>query len=464
MPTLQRFKVLSSVLILVGVACSASAIASAPCRIRIVDESNGWPVPLVELETTHHVRFVSDNAGVIAFDLPELMNVETWFHVRAHGYSVAKDRFGYAGVRLTPQPGKTMTITVQRQLPGKRLGRLTGHGLFAESQKLGDKLNWKEQGIAGCDSVQNVIHNGQLHWGWGDTSLAKYPLGRFHMTGATTALQPLKTLEPPLGLRFEYVTDAQGQTRDVGKMPGAGPTWLNGYVSLPDKNGIQRLGATYSKIKPPLEEYERGLCIWNEQTQKFDLLKTLWKKSEQSPQPPPSPQGHAVIWRDAAQQDSVLFGDPFPTLKCPATFEAWSSPATWRHLDVQPNVSVKGSLKTIEAHRGAIAWSAFRKKWVTIFTQKGGDSSYLGEIWYAEADSPMGPWRDAIKVVTHDNYTFYNPQLHPGFVSADSSVLLFEATYTATFSAAVVPTPRYNYNQVMYRLDLDEWPWKSASQ
>ena len=25
---------------------------------------SGWPVPLIELRTTHQVRFVSDNAGV----------------------------------------------------------------------------------------------------------------------------------------------------------------------------------------------------------------------------------------------------------------------------------------------------------------------------------------------------------------------------------------------------------------
>ena len=53
---------------------SSSVCATEPCCIKIIDESNGWPVPLVELRTTHQMRFVSDNAGVIAFDLPELMN------------------------------------------------------------------------------------------------------------------------------------------------------------------------------------------------------------------------------------------------------------------------------------------------------------------------------------------------------------------------------------------------------
>jgi hypothetical protein len=80
----------------------------------------------------------------------------------------------------------------------------------------------------------------------------------------------------------------------------------------------------------------------------------------------------------------------------------------------------------------------------------------LGEIWYAEADSPFGPWGSAVKVVGHDNYTFYNPHLHPEFTAPDSPVLLFEGTYTATFADRPPATPRFDYNQILYRLDLDD--------
>jgi hypothetical protein len=435
------------------------AVAVEPCRILIVDESTGWPVPLVELETTHHVQFISDNAGVIAFDLPELMNIETWFKVRSHGYFVDPDGFGFRGVRLIPRPGKTLTVRVRRRLAAKRMGRLTGAGLFAESQKCGDDLNWNEQNIVGCDSVQNAVHNGKLHWGWGDTSLAKYPLGRFHMTGATTALKPLESLEPPLRVRFDYLTDDQGIPRSVAKMPGEGPTWLGGYASLTDRSGKQRLVATYSKIKPPLTEYETGLCVWNDQTKSFEHLKTLWERSEQESNSPKTPKGHPVIWKDESAREWMLFGDPFPTLKCAANYEAWSSPESWTHLDSPQTVPVRASGESVKPHRGAIAWNQYRGKWVTVFTQEGGDSSYLGEIWYAESNSPMGPWRDAIKIVTHEHYTFYNPQLHADWVPSGSPILFFEGTYTHTFSETQQPTPRHDYNQMLYRLDLDQWPW-----
>ncbi len=437
----------------------AFAAAVEPCRLLIVDEGNGWPVPLVELETTNHVRFASDNAGVIAFDLPELLNTETWFSVRGHGYFVDPDGFGYQGVRLTPRPGATLTVKVHRRLAAKRIGRLTGLGLFAESQKCGDDLDWGEQGIAGCDSVQNAVHNGRLHWGWGDTSVAKYPLGRFHMTGATTAVQPLKSLEPPVRLRFDYVTDDRGDSRDVAKLPGDGPTWVSGYVSLADRTGKQRLCATYSKIQPPLTEYERGLCVWNDQLERFQHHATLWTQSESNPRPPEAPTGHTVLWEDESGDSWVLFGDPFPTLKCAAKFESWASPESWIRLDAQQTVPVRSSGASVKPHRGSIAWNDFRGKWVAVFTQDGGDASYLGELWYAEADSPMGPWRDAIKVVTHDEYTFYNPRLHAAWVPNGSPVLFFEGTYTHTFSKTKHPTPRHDYNQILYRLDLDQWPW-----
>jgi hypothetical protein len=88
--------------------------------------------------------------------------------------------------------------------------------------------------------------------------------------------------------------------------------------------------------------------------------------------------------------------------------------------------------------------------------QAFGEPSAFGELWYAEAKSPFGPWGRAVKVLSHEDYTFYNPKLHPEFTSPDSKVLFFEGTYTMTFSNNKRPTPRYDYNQILYRLDLDD--------
>jgi hypothetical protein len=434
----------------------ARADERAPCRIDVVDKETGWPVPLVELRTTHQARFVSDNAGVIAFDLPELMGRETWFTVTADGYEVPADGFGNRGVRLTPQPGQSLTVKVNRTSIARRLGRITGAGLFAESQKLGENLDWPESGLLGCDSVQNAVHRGRLFWAWGDTSLARYPLGIFHMTSATSEVQPLDSFEPPLRLALDYFRDDAQRPRGVAQMPGSGPTWLTGYVSLPDSSGESRLVATYFKINPPLEAYECGLCVWNDVTEHFEPLRTVWKKSDGPSKHPPVPQGHPVFVDGDGGQKWVLFGDPLPKLRCRATFEAWKDQKSWEVIKPQDELlsAVDGS--SVAPHTGSIAWNAYRKRFVTVFMQKFGKPSAFGELWYAEAESPYGPWGRAVKVLSHKNYTFYNPRLHPEFTPADSPILLFEGTYTQTFADRPEPTPRYDYNQILYRLDLDD--------
>jgi len=107
------------------------------------------------------------------------------------------------------------------------------------------------------------------------------------------------------------------------------------------------------------------------------------------------------------------------------------------------------------AHAGSVYWNEYRKRYVMITTEFLG-SSVLGEIWYAEADTPIGPWCYGVKVVTHDKYSFYNPKHHPYFDKDGGRVIYFEGTYTTFISGAPFPTPRYNYNQIMYKLELDD--------
>jgi hypothetical protein len=460
----RRFS--SGLAFLVGVF-SGSRLAAAetpppPCRIEVVEKGAGWPVPLVELRTTHQVRFITDNAGVIAFDLPELMGRETWFDVIGHGYEIPKDGFGYRGVRLEPEPGKTLRVEVVRTILARRLGRITGVGLFAESQKLGGERDWPEGGVLGCDSVQNAVHRGRLFWLWGDTTLARYPLGIFDGTSATTPMEPLTSFEPPVHLKFDYFTDAAGAPRGVAKMPGDGPTWVTGYLSLPDKSGTSRLVASYTKIKPPMDAYEWGLCVWNDAAASFERLRVVWTKSDAAPKPPPIPEGHPVLWKDPSGREWVLFGNPLPTLRCPATFEAWQDSATWETLKPQETLASTTDGQPVKLHSGSIAWNVWRKRWVTVFMQAFGKPSAFGELWYAEADAPAGPWGPAVKVLTHENYTLYNPRLHPEFTPSDSPILIFEGTYTMQFADRPPPTPRYDYNQVLYRLDLDDPALKPA--
>src|SRR5215207_2845808 len=97
MTDLLKSRLVSAAVIVAGALSAFAAELHAPlipCRIEVVEKQTGWPVPLVELRTTHHARFITDNAGVIAFDLPEGMGREVWFDVIGHGYEVPKDAFG----------------------------------------------------------------------------------------------------------------------------------------------------------------------------------------------------------------------------------------------------------------------------------------------------------------------------------------------------------------------------------
>lgn len=444
---IQRFAALWLLPVLV-------AQAAEPFRVEVVDKENGWPVSLVELRTTAHTSFFTDNLGLAAIDSPELMDREIYLSLASDGYGVKADGFGNAGIRVTPKSGGKVRVEVERTIIAKRLGRLTGAGLYAEGGKLGVPALLPETGIMGCDSVLITPYRGRLFWLWGDSSVPHYPLGIYDSTAATSSLNPLASLKPPVALAYDYYRDDKGAPRGVAKIPGNGPTWLSAVVALKDRTGAEKLVATYSKIENHLDEWQVGLCVWDDAAEGFASSHVLWKK-EDGKQKPLIPRGHPVFWKDPAGKEWLLLGDPFPEFRCPATFEAWSDPSTWEKLPAPANpVAADGS--KVPPHRGSVAWSPFRKKWMAIFTQNHGKPSAFGEIWYAEADQPTGPWGTAVKVLSHRNYTFYNPVIHAELSDANGPAMVFEGTYTAEFADRAHPTPRYNYNQILYRLDLDD--------
>ena len=84
----------------------------------------------------------------------------------------------------------------------------------------------------------------------------------------------------------------------------------------------------------------------------------------------------------------------------------------------------------------------------------------FGELRYNEADRPEGPWLRARKIITHANkpgdaHDLYNPPL-PRSSIAGGRFIYIEGTFTNSFSGNPHPTPCYEYNQIMYRLDLSD--------
>ncbi len=430
--------------------------------IKVSDEASGRPVPLVELRTTHQVRYETDNLGVVSIDDPELLGEEVFFHVKSHGYEFPKDGLGMVGQRFKLVPGGKAELKVTRINIAERMYRVTGGGRFVHSVKAGLEIPEFRQGlragVLGCDSVLNAIYEGKLMWIWGDTNRLSYPLGNFHATGATSELP----WDPEKGIDLHYFENGEGFVQPMAKMPGDGPTWLTGLTVVSDEAGKEHLGAMYQKVKGYLEIYETGLCEFSDETQTFQ------KRFAFDPDTKLKHMGHPFPYQDEDGEKWIIYADPLPTMKIPATYEAWLDPTQYETITTESNF-VDSAGNRVTPHRGSITWNDYRKRWVMIFCEtrlgeKDTDPSQLGEIWYAEATSPFGPWDRCVKVLTHDRYSFYNPKQHPYFAGDGGKVIYFEGTYTASFSKEALPTPRYDYNQILYRLDLDDERLKKARQ
>jgi len=473
---------------------------SAWFAIRVVDAETGRGVPMVELETVNHLRFYTDSHGTVAFREPGLMDRQIFFHVRSHGYEFPKDTYDYRGVRLKTTAGTEAVLKLKRLNIAERLYRVTGAGIYRDSHLLGRGAPIERPllngSVFGSDSVVTAIYRGRLHWFWGDTNRPSYPLGNFHVPFATSQLPGQGGLDPGLGVDLTYAVGKNGFAKEAARMPGKGPTWIDGLVVLPDENQRPRLLAQYVKIKATLAVYERGAVQFDDERQQFGHRVTFPKDA------PLFPHGHPFLHRADDGHEYVYFAGGLPMVRVRATLASYLDPSQYEthtflragtETEVQrnpdgslklkwrrglPKLSLKQvrqliadgkiaagesrihlvdveTAKQVLTQHGSVYWNDHRQRWVMVISQSFG-SSMLGEIWFAEAARPEGPWAYARKIVTHNDYSFYNPKQHPYFAKDGGRTLFFEATYTSSFSGNKHPTPLYDYNQVMYRLPLDD--------
>ena len=486
-----------------------------PFGIHIVDEATGQGVPMVELELVNHALYISDSAGWVAFNEPGLMNSRVFFTVRSHGYEYPKDGFGYAGKTLETVPGGSVTLKIKRINIAERLFRLTGGGIYRDSVILGKPTPLREPllngQVFGQDSAVVAIYRGRAYWFWGDTNRPSYPLGHFGTAGATVELPDGHSLDPTDGINFKYFTDGTGFSRPMFSIKKSFPVmvWIDGLAVVPDAEGTKRLVTHYSVMKSLDKRVDHGLATFNDSTSAFDPVAKFpvdekWR----------FPHGHPVVIENG-KSTWLLFSNPWPIVRAPSLLDALCDPNRYEAFtclkpgahyvngknqvdrDAEGNVvwgwkagsdpvSQKKEKQMISAgflhanearfqlrdamtgkevvlHRGTVRWNILRKRWILIGHQRGG-SSYLGEVWYAEADAPTGPWRRAVKIVTHDKYSFYNVVHHDFLDTEGGRFIHFEGTYTMSFSQAKRPTPWYDYNQILYRLDLNDPRLKPARE
>jgi hypothetical protein len=478
-------------------------------QIKVVDRQTGRGVPLVQLRTTNNIRYYTDSNGIIAFYEPGLMDTEVFFFVESHGYEFPNDGFGFHGKRLRTTPGGNAVITIDRLNIAERLYRVTGQGIYRDSILTGHPVPLKNPvlngKVAGQDSVYTCIYQDRLFWMWGDTSRPSYPLGHFAMAGALSDLPERGGLNPAIGVDLEYFVDKTGFSRPMSPMKEPGLLWLDGLLTVKDNQGRDRMVAQFARLKDLGTVLERGLVVFNDATQTFEPL--IRPGVDYLPY---HVAGHPLLI-DVEDRKYYYFATPFPLsvrmrvrakwediidANCYEALTALESKSVasretsrldltgaekahrWIRFDqlLSQGSSMKSSViealkkekedthlydiesgKKIAPHGGTVYFNEYRQRWVAIFVQQFGDSSFLGEVWYAEADTPVGPWAYTRRIVTHDKYSFYNPAHHPYFDQDGGRVLFLEGTYSHTFSgSAETATPRYDYNQIMYRLNLDD--------
>lgn len=466
--------------------------------IHVIDEATGRGVPLITLKTTNHIALTTDSAGWIVFDEPGLMNRVTYFSVEGPGYAMSKDGFGFAGVKLTPVAGKTVEVKVLRTNIAERMCRLTGQGIYRDSTLLGKEAPLPRPNlfadVMGQDSVQVVPWKGRYFWIFGDTLRANYPLGNYQSTAAWSDEPDKGGLDPEHGIHFEYVIE-EGKD-SVAKMlpveePGA--VWLFGMCTVMDAQNKEHLVAHYSRWRDLGKRLEHGLAEMDESTERFRRIAVLGDEFDWQ-----HPQNNAVRAK-GEDGDWMYFSTPFCQTRVKADFDSIQNTSAYQALawseergdyvwqNAVPPTSQKDEEKLIAAkkmpkekarmqitdaqtgkrvllHAGSVHWNKRRERWIMIAVQEGGGESYLGEVWYLESKQIEGPWRKAVKIATHPKYSFYNPSHHAFFDQKDGRIIYFQGTYAETFSGNPVATPRYDYNQVMYRLDLDDERLKAARE
>ncbi|MFO0939213.1 MAG: hypothetical protein U0930_00455 [Pirellulales bacterium] len=461
--------------------------------IQVVDKQTGRGVPLVRLRTTGAIDLWSDSNGWIAFNEPGLMDTSVYFSVESPGYSYPADGFGYRGVQLQTTPGKTAKIELNRDQLAQRLYRITGQGIYRDSQLLNQPYPTEVQqlsaGVIGQDSVQMVRFKDKLYWLWGDTILPNYPLGNFHTTAAITDSEQLKKLDPSRSLDFQYIVGNNGFPKKMLSVQDPGVVWLFGLIDVTDSDRDEYLVAHYSRHLELGKTVEHGIAVWDESKQQFEKRTTFDLSNKWR-----FPRGQAVRVQQE-DDDYIYFTESFATVRVRAHLEyildpdhyqslAWDSdkqayiwqkqrpPTTQKEEAVllasgsMPASHARHQLRDIandnpvEIHRSSIYWNAYRRKWIMIGCQldERNKPSHLGEIWYSEASAVDGPWYKVVKVATHPSYTFYNPRHHQLLDRENGQIIYFEGTYTHQFSGNESQTPRYDYNQLLYRLDLSQLP------
>ena len=471
---------------------------------RVVDQKTGRGVPLVEMKTTSSIRYYTDNNGIIAFFEPGLMDREVYFSITSPGYEYPRDFFGNPGRAFKVTKGDSVIINIKRINVAERFYRFTGEGLYHHSMLVGHPIPVKRAAlnaqVTGLDASMALPYKGKIFWTWGDTEKLSSSIGHFAVSGATSEFPNKGGLDPDIGIDLTFFVDETGFSKQMCPFPGPFAVWPHWMAVLQDDTGKEQLVLHYGRQRGLGVIYESGLAIFNDEK---GIFEPYFRYSSVSPF---WPKGHYLKANINGEVFHYFsFGTPYSLraiadlehIKDLHSYEAftclkegtrYTGPSSeidrnekgeiiysWKagtdpvDYGRQKELVDSGVIKEEEgwihlfniddgtrimSHAGSVYWNEYRKKWVMIMQSR--ELLPLGEIWYAEGDTPVGPWTYIKKIATHNKYNFYNVTQHPFFDKEDGRYIYFDGTYSILLSQTDYPTPRYDYNQIMYRLDLND--------
>lgn len=376
------------------------------------------------------------------------------------------------------------------------------------------------QPVVGMDSVVTAVYGGKMHWIWGDTGISSTNLGNFRSTGAVSDLPGKGGLDPEVGISYTFfrnpdgrvrgmintdhnviwmggmhvVRDKSGKERMFASYTKVKPPMVgfeSGLLEFNDETEKYDLVWAYPEDANlriggcPFRYTEDGVAYFYHSRpfpsirsradvesikdiysyEGLTCLKEGSKFNGSEDQLVRDKKGHLVWgWR---RNTSVVGVSEMKQLIEKGIATAADGPSALTDADTGESVL---------PHSGSVYWNDYRKRWIACTLQFMG-ASPVGEVWIFEGDTPLGPWVYGQKVVTHaifrkvkegarrideakpqasEVYSFYNVNQHPEFDKDGGRVIYFEGTYTEGFSGNKHPTPRYNYNQMMYKVELDD--------
>ena len=379
---------------------------------------------MVELQLPNEVTYWTDSAGVAALDEPSLRGREVFVSIRSHGYEYSQDTPLGRGTNVRIEPGKPQELRVRRTMIAERLYRLTGEGIYRDSVMAGlsaptDKPLLNGQ-VLGQDTVSAAVYRGKIFWIWGDTIGPAY--WNFSVSAATSDLND----NPAVAVNYNYFVDGEGRSKEMLPLSGKGLVWIEGLIPMIDPDGEERLIATYTRqdgLKPP---DERGLAL-------FDDVAQIFRPWVQFPCTRGHKSSHPFL------HDGYWY--MYPDLRVRNDWAAIQDSTQWEKRDV---LFPPGA-----GRPSCVVWNQYRQRWILLLED-------FGDVYYAEATKPEGPYGRAVRIIHHDEYNFYNVATHTFFNQEGGRLIYLEGTYTDSFTQAPKRTPRYNYNQIMYRLRLDD--------